>query len=95
MSTITLTVAEAARDLPAVIRRMFKQGEHAVLTEAGLPVAEIVPLAAAGGAKTGAELSAIWKNRTRLPSEEAGRFAQDVEEARHTLNRPPVPRRWE
>ena len=95
MSTITLTVDEAARDLPAVIRRMFKRGEHAVLTEAGRPVAEIVPLASAGGAKTGAELAAIWASRTRLPAEEAESFARDVEVARNTLNRPPVPPPWE
>jgi antitoxin (DNA-binding transcriptional repressor) of toxin-antitoxin stability system len=85
MSTITLTVDEAARDLPAVIRRMSKQGEHAVLTEAGRPVAEIVPPASGGGAKTGAELAAIWARHPRLPTEEAESFAHDVEEARNTL----------
>ena len=89
MSTITLTVDEAARDLLAVIRRRSKLGEHAVLTEAGRPVAEIMPLASAGGAKTGAELAAIWARHTRLPTEEAESFARDVEEARNTLNRPP------
>ena len=95
MSTITLTVDEAARDLPAVIRRMVKRGEHAVLTEAGRPVAEMVPLASAGGAMTGAELATIWANRPRLPTEEAESFAGDVEEARNALNRPPVAPPWE
>ena len=95
MSTITLTVDEAARDLPAVIRRMFKRGEHAVLTEAGQPVAEMVPLTSGRSAKTGAELAAIWAGRTRLPTEEAASFARDVEEARNTLNRPPVSPPWE
>jgi antitoxin (DNA-binding transcriptional repressor) of toxin-antitoxin stability system len=95
MRTITLTVDEAARDLPAVIRRMFNRGEHAVLTDAGRPVAEMVPLASAGGARTGAELAAIWEHRSRLETEEAESYATDVEDGRGTLNRPPVPPRWE
>ena len=95
MSTITLSVDEAGRDLPAVIRRMFKRGEHAVLTEAGRPVAEIMPLVSAGGAKTGAELAAIWANHPRLPMDEAASLARDLEAARDALNRPPSSPTWE
>lgn len=44
MSTVTLTIEEAARDLSGVIHRAFRQGDRTVLTEAGKPVAEIVPV---------------------------------------------------
>jgi antitoxin (DNA-binding transcriptional repressor) of toxin-antitoxin stability system len=88
MNTTTLTIAEAARNLSALIRR----GDRMVLIEDGRPVAEIVPIETPAVAKTCGELAKFFATYERMPVEEAELFARDIEEARRRLK--PQRRRW-
>jgi antitoxin (DNA-binding transcriptional repressor) of toxin-antitoxin stability system len=88
MNTTTLTIAEAARNLSALVRR----GHRTVLVEDGKPVAEIVPIETPAVANTCAELAKFFATYERMPLEEAELFARDIEEARRGLKA--QRRRW-
>ena len=55
-----MTIEEAARDLRRVIQRIFRNGDNAIITEAGEPIAEIVP---ARATKTDFELATPGRAR--------------------------------
>ena|SRR5882757_9717315 len=44
MNTIGITLDEAALDLAGVVRRLREDGGLVILTDGGLPLAEIIPL---------------------------------------------------
>ncbi|MSU25053.1 MAG: hypothetical protein EXS32_14695 [Opitutus sp.] len=78
-----VTIAEAARNFPAVIERARASEHGVVLLEAGEPVAKIVPVLPR--AKTGREIAASGRARARLSREEAEAFARDIEDGRRNL----------
>jgi antitoxin (DNA-binding transcriptional repressor) of toxin-antitoxin stability system len=75
-----LTIAEAARDLSAVVERARASAEGVVLLDGGEPVAKVVSVRPRG--KTGREIAASGRLRPRLSPEEAEAFARDIEEGR-------------
>lgn len=85
-----MTVSEATRHFADLLHRVRHDGEWALLTESGHPVARMLP---ACHAPTGAELARIWADRPRLSEEEAESFASDIAEARANL--PPVVAPWD
>lgn len=87
---ISVSVSEAVRHFAELLHRVRHEGEWAVLTDSGMPVARMLP---ASHAPTGAELARIWADRPRLGSEEAESFASDIAEARANL--PPVVVQWD
>ena len=88
MSERAISVGEAARDFLNVLALVESRREPATLVRDGHPVARLVPLPQS--AATCGELAERWKNIFKLPSEEAGAFADDLEQARTTLS-PPKP----
>ena len=88
----TLTVTEAARDLPGVIRRIVRDGDSALLTDDGRPVARLLSVTPTT-APTGRELADAWRAAPHLPAEEAEAFAADLEAARTALL--PLRSSWE
>lgn len=87
---ISLSVSEAARHFADLLHRVRHEGEWALLTESGTPVARMLP---ASRASTGAELALVWADRPRLGEEEAESFASDIADARANL--PPVAAQWD
>jgi antitoxin (DNA-binding transcriptional repressor) of toxin-antitoxin stability system len=83
MSTIDITLDKTALDLAGVVRRLCEDGGLVILTDGGLPLAEIVPLIQSNFARTGAMQSrhatesdgpdeeigprAVYSKRTGLP----------------------------
>jgi hypothetical protein len=43
---------------------------------------------------TGADAARWWREREPLPADESAAFADDIEAARHELNRPPRENPW-
>lgn len=91
MSDRTLTVSEAQRELPALVERVRRDGESALLVQDGVVVARLVP--AEPRRLTGAELAEIWERLPHLSREEADALAADIEQARHEM--PSVRDPWE
>jgi len=87
---ISVSVSEAGRHFAELLHRVRHEGEWALLTDSGRPVARMLP---ASHAPTGAELARIWSNRPRLGEEEAESFASDIAEARAHL--PPLVTKWD
>jgi prevent-host-death family protein len=87
---ISLSVSEAVRHFADLLHRVRHEGEWALLTESGKPVARMLP---ASRASKGAELALTWPDRPRLGEEEAESFESDIAEARAKL--PPVVARWD
>ena len=52
MSTIDITLDKAALDLAGVVRRLREDGGLVILTDGGLPLAEIIPLTRSNVART-------------------------------------------
>lgn len=88
--SVSLTVTEASRDLPAALDLARASEGGVVLVEAGEPVAKIVSVRPR--AKTGREIAASWNDNDRLSPEEAEAFARDIEDARRQL--PPLRDPW-
>lgn len=84
-----MSVSDALRQFASLIHRVRHDGERALLTEGGAPVARMIP---AAPAIRGAELARIWKDGPRLGDEAPG-FEADVLEARSNI--PAVSSRWE
>jgi len=82
----TITVTEAARNFSDLINRIVYQGEVAILTRNGRPVARILP--EGPGKTTGHDLAEFWRTRTPMPPDEAESFAGDLAELRSENNRP-------
>jgi antitoxin (DNA-binding transcriptional repressor) of toxin-antitoxin stability system len=51
MNTIDITLDEAALDLAGVVRRLREDGGLVILTDGGLPLAEIIPLTRSNAAR--------------------------------------------
>ena len=83
MTERTLTVAEAEREFAELIDRVHREGESALLTKNGVPVARIIPVPPRQ--LTGAELAEIWKQLPHLDPEDAEAFAADIEAGRRIL----------
>jgi antitoxin (DNA-binding transcriptional repressor) of toxin-antitoxin stability system len=72
MSTIDITLDEAALDLAGVVRRLREDGDLAILTDSGLPLAEIIPLTRSSVARTD-ELQLLNATESdELPDEQIG-----------------------
>ncbi|MBE2285638.1 MAG: hypothetical protein IAE77_19400 [Prosthecobacter sp.] len=84
-----MSVSDALRQFASLIHRVRHDGERALLTEGGAPVARMIP---AVPAIRGAELARVWRDGPHL-GDEAVSFEADVLEARSKL--PAVPSRWE
>jgi antitoxin (DNA-binding transcriptional repressor) of toxin-antitoxin stability system len=83
MSEIAITATDAAKDFLRLLDAVERRRETAVLLREGRPVATISPLP--GAALTGGELAERWAKLPKLPPEEAGAFADDLERARASL----------
>jgi prevent-host-death family protein len=90
MSMISLSVSEAARHFADLLHRVRHEGEWALLTESGRPVARMLP---ASSAPRGADLALAWADCPHLGDEEATSFDADVAESRNKL--PPLASRWD
>ncbi|MBI4661093.1 MAG: hypothetical protein HY735_19865 [Verrucomicrobia bacterium] len=69
----------------------MSRGEPTTLLRDGKPVAKLVPLPQP--AASCEELAARWEKLYRLPVEEAGAFANDLENTRASL--PPLKPTWD
>ena len=87
---ISLSVSEAVQHFAELLHRVQHEGEWALLTDSGTPVARMLP---ATHAPTGAELALTWADRPRLGDEEAESFELDIVEARAKL--PAVVAQWD
>ena len=87
---ISLSVSEAVRHFADLLHRVRHEGEWALLTDSGKPVARMLP---ANHARKGAELALTWADVPRLGNDEADDFEADISEARCKL--PPLVSRWE
>ncbi len=90
MSETIIPVAEAARDFLRVLDRVEHGGESAVIVREGRPVATLSPIPRE--ALTCAELAERWPKLARLPADESGAFADDLEHARASV--PPLSSAW-
>ncbi len=81
-----MTVTEAARHFADLVNRTYYKGESTVLIRSGEPVAKIVPLG--GCSLLGRDFAAKWREIRHLDTDEAGDFADEVEEARGKLEMP-------
>ena len=91
MSENAIPVAEAAANFLRVLDLVESRRESATLMRDGKPVARLIPLP--GPAITCAELADRWEKLDKLPPDEAGAFANDVECARAQL--PPLKPAWD
>ena len=72
MSTIDITLDKAALDLAGVVRRLREDGGLVILTDGGLPLAEIIPLTRSNVART-EELQLLSATESHgQPDEEIG-----------------------
>jgi antitoxin (DNA-binding transcriptional repressor) of toxin-antitoxin stability system len=83
----SLPVTEVVRHFSELIGRVRFYGERVILTKGGKPVAELRPTLEAARVRAG-DLPAIFAQLPHLGSEEATRFAEDLEVARHVLTAP-------
>jgi antitoxin (DNA-binding transcriptional repressor) of toxin-antitoxin stability system len=91
MSETAIPVAEAAKDFLALLDRVERKGESAVLVREGKPVATLSPVPSL--ALTCAELAERWPRLEKLAPDEANAFADDLEQARAIL--PPPRAAWD
>jgi len=79
-----ITVTELARGLSDFINRTTFRGESFLIVRGGKAVAQITP--APAGART-KDLPAIFASLPPLDSDDADRFALDLNEVREALNK--------
>jgi len=91
MSETAVPVAEAAKDFLRLLDWVETKHESAILVREGRPVATLSPLPSP--ALTCAELADRWPKLDKLPPDEAGAFADDLEHARANL--PPLKPAWD
>jgi len=89
MGETAISVSEAAKDFLALLERVERKGEPAILLREGKRVATLSPLPNA--ALTCAELAERWPSLPKLPPDEARAFADDIENA----TRPPLKSAWD
>ena len=82
-----LTVTEAVRNFSEIVGRVRFKGERFVLLKGGKPVAELVPADAAAPVRLG-ELPAALESLPHPESEDADRFAIDLESGRTATRSP-------
>lgn len=87
---ISVTVSEAMRHFADLLHRVRHEGEWALLTDSGKPVARMLP---ASHAPKGADLALSWGDLPRLGSDDADEFESELAESRSKL--PPLKARWE
>jgi antitoxin (DNA-binding transcriptional repressor) of toxin-antitoxin stability system len=86
-----LTVTEVVRNFSEILGRVRFKGERFILLRGGKPVAELGPTDAAATVRLG-ELSAILAALPHLESDDAERFAHDLESGRDAIGTtPPAP----
>ena len=83
-----MSLTDAARQFPDIIRKVMTLGETIVLTEGTRPLVHVSP---AGPTPTGADLAAIWPSLPHLDEEDAAAFEADVFSARQALPLPACP----
>lgn len=93
MPTKRLTVTEAVRNFSEILGRVRFKGERFVLLKGGKPVAELGPTNAAAPLRL-RELPAILEALPHLDSEDADRFARDLDAGRTAVGPVPAPL-WE
>ena len=82
MTTITLTVTEAARHLSDYVNRIASRHESFVLCRGGKPVAELCPVS--DGRRLG-DLPGILRRLPHLSKRDAAAFAEDIERSGKAL----------
>ncbi len=87
---ISLSVSEAVRHFSDLLHRVRHEGEWALLTESGRPVARMLP---ASSALRGADLALTWDDCPHLGDDEAASFDADMAESCNKL--PPLASRWD
>jgi antitoxin (DNA-binding transcriptional repressor) of toxin-antitoxin stability system len=87
----TRSVTEIARHFAEYINRVVYRGERFVLVRGNKPVAELGPLPAG---KRLAELPELLGSLPKLSEAEAEKFADDLTEARSTLDSTDVRDPW-
>ena len=83
---ISLSVSEASRQLPELVRRVCAEDEEALLSENGAPVARLLPVN--DRRATGQTLAQAWARHERLGDDEAAAFDADLAAARSSLPAP-------
>ena len=84
-----ITVTEAARTFSDVVNKVYYRGESMSLTRGGKVVARLVP-AGEASAPNARQFAEAWKALPHLSQEEADAFADDLAQARESLNRAPA-----
>jgi antitoxin (DNA-binding transcriptional repressor) of toxin-antitoxin stability system len=72
MSTIDISLDEAALDLPGIVRRLREDGGLVILTDGGLPLAEIIPLTRSNVLRTEQMQSLSATESDEQPDEDIG-----------------------
>jgi antitoxin (DNA-binding transcriptional repressor) of toxin-antitoxin stability system len=89
MSETILSVEDAARCLPDLVERIRANGEMAVLTGEGRPLARIVPVPVSGqGPEDLIAFLRRWRSEHPEPDEQLG---QVIEESRRAVQPPQDP----
>ncbi|MGH7448221.1 MAG: type II toxin-antitoxin system Phd/YefM family antitoxin [Longimicrobiales bacterium] len=87
----TISVTEVLRNFADYINRVAYRGERFVLVRGGRAVAELTPVPS--GARLG-DLPALLASLPRLSADDAERFADELGEARQSLNATPPADPW-
>ncbi len=88
---ISLSVSEASRHFPELVRRICARDEEALLSENGKPVARLIPVTEVP--VTGRKLAEIWPSMTHLEPDEAAAFDTELASVRNLL---PLPKpKWD
>jgi antitoxin (DNA-binding transcriptional repressor) of toxin-antitoxin stability system len=90
---IYLTVTEVVRNFSEILGRVRFRGERFVLTKGGKPVAELGPVTIGEPVRL-EELPALLAALPHLGTEEAERFAQDLEQVRQASGTVPATGPW-
>jgi len=92
MSSIALSLTDAARNFSETINRVTYCGDRFVLLKGGREVAEIRPVPKG---RRLSELAAFLKTSARLTPAEADAFEKDMDAARYEINRMGVQNPWD
>lgn len=81
----TMTLVDAVRQFPDIIRRVMAGRETLVITEGNRPLVSISP---AAPLPTAADLAAAWPRMPHLDADDAADFEADLNTARQALPAP-------
>jgi len=92
MSTMSLSVTDAARNFSEYVNRVNYRGDRFVLVKGGRDVAELKPVPKG---RLLSELASLLKSSARLNLDEVDSFEADLDAARSEMNHQEVRNPWD